>query len=399
MEKVIRVAQIVGQGNTGGVEACILSYYRNIDKSKVQFDFFVENTGPIIDRHQIESMGGKIVFVPSYKNPLKYMRVLSKLFKEGHYDIVHSNMNTLSVFTLRAAKKAGVKIRIAHSHSAVNKANKKEFVRTLAKNVLRPFSRTYATHYFACSELAGRWLFGDKAFDEGKVTIVHNAIELWRFAYNPSTRDMMRKELDIDDRFVVGHVGRFMRQKNQTFLLEIFLKILEQNPNSVLLLLGEGPLQQDLIDKCKELHIRDKVIFAGVHKHPERYYQAMDCFLLPSLYEGLPVSGMEAQINGLNCYFSSNITREAKINDNVTFLPIVNAKTWADETLSGQETNRSLGVCRFINSPYDMRQEAGNLLALYQKMVLEADESTVSIVGQTNKEMSSAPKKTPEDSK
>lgn len=397
-EKIIRVAQIIGNASTGGVESCIMNYYRNIDRTKVQFDFFVENTSPIINRDIIAELGGKVVFIPSYIHPVKYMRTLTKLFKEGHYDIVHSNMNTLSVFALRAAKKAGIKIRIAHSHSAVV-PSKEEKVRTFTKNILKHFSKHYATHYFACSEFAGRWLFGDKTFDEGKVTIVRNAVELWRFVYNDQVRDCMRKEMGLEGKFVVGHVGRFMKQKNQLFLLSVFKEILNRRPDAVLLILGDGPLHEDLMARTKELHIRDRVVFAGVHKRPERFFQAMDCFLLPSLYEGLGMVLIEAQINGLNCYASVNVPREAKVNDNVIFLPIKNAEEWADSVVSGEETNRSLGVCRFINSPYDMRQEAGNLLALYQKMVLEADGSTVSTVGQTKREMSSAPKETTKDSK
>ena len=158
-EKVIKVAQVIGMAVDGGTESVWMNYYRNIDKKKIQFDFLVENESKIINKKEIESMGGKIVIIPPYNNPIKYMRVLKKIFKENPYDIVHSNMNALSVFTLRAAKKAGIKVRIAHSHST---SNKKEWKKNILKNILRPFSKVYATHYLACSELAGRWLFGNK---------------------------------------------------------------------------------------------------------------------------------------------------------------------------------------------------------------------------------------------
>ena len=175
MDRVIRVAQIIGKAINGGTEAFAMNYYTHIDRSKVQFDFFVESTSKIIDRELIESLGGRVVIIPSYKNPFNYIKILTKLFKDGNYDIVHSNMNALSVFTLRAAKKAGVPIRIAHSHST---SNKKEWKKTIIKNLLKPLSKIYATHYFACSELAGRWLFGNKTFDKGQVKVINNAIEL-----------------------------------------------------------------------------------------------------------------------------------------------------------------------------------------------------------------------------
>ena len=368
-EKIIRVAQVIGMAIDGGVEACIMNYYRAIDKSKVQFDFFVESTSSIIVREQIEKLGGVVILIPSYKNPFRYMRVLKKLFMDGKYDVVHSNMNVLSVFTLRAAKKAGIKGRIAHSHSTTNK---KERLKNTLKNVLRPFSKLYATDYFACSEKAGRWLFGDRAFDRGKVTIVNNAIDLDKFVYRSEIRSEMRRDLGLDDHFVVGHVGRFMTQKNQRFLLEIFYEFQKRNPESKLLLLGDGPLRAALVQRTKELGIDSKVIFAGVQKQPERFYQAMDCFLLPSLYEGLPVVGIEAQINGLDCFFSDTITREVQVNENVEFLSLdLTAKDWAERISSAQKGGDRRCPKNFVGSKYDIVSEAEKLLQSYERIVGE----------------------------
>ncbi|MGN0822960.1 MAG: glycosyltransferase family 1 protein [Candidatus Gallimonas sp.] len=368
-EKIIRVAQVIGMAIDGGVEACVMNYYRAIDKSKVQFDFFVESTSSIIVREQIEKLGGVVILIPSYKNPFRYMRVLKKLFMDGKYDVVHSNMNVLSVFTLRAAKKAGIKGRIAHSHSTTNK---KERLKNTLKNVLRPFSRLYATDYFACSEKAGRWLFGDRAFDRGKVTIVNNAIDLDKFVYRSEIRSEMRRDLGLDDHFVVGHVGRFMTQKNQKFLLEIFYEFQKRNPESKLLLLGDGPLRAALVQRTKELGIDSKVIFAGVQKQPERFYQAMDCFLLPSLYEGLPVVGIEAQINGLDCFFSDTITREVQVNENVEFLSLdLTAKDWAERISSAQKGGDRRCPKNFVGSKYDIVSEAEKLLQSYERIVGE----------------------------
>ena len=308
----------------------------------------------------------------------KYIKELKRLLKEGNYDIVHSNMNALSVFPLYAAKKAGIKIRIAHSHST---SNKKEWKKNIVKKLLRPFSKTYATHYFACSELAGRWLFGDKTFNAGKVTIINNAVDLDRFKYNAELRREVRKELNLENELVIGHIGRFMPQKNHTFLIDVFSEFNKIVPQSKLLLLGDGPLFNEIVDKVETQGLKDKVVFAGVQEQPEKYYQAMDCFLLPSLYEGLPVVGVEAQMNGLPCFFSDGITAEAKILDSTIYLPLEsNAKTWAKEieqTLTIVDSGKALEISEerqnayihFEGSLYDIKAESRKLFDLYEGML------------------------------
>lgn len=320
MNYPIRVAQIIGKAVDGGVESCIMNYYKSIDKSKVQFDFFVESTSKIIDKSLIESMGGEVIIIPSYKNVFKYMKTLEKLFKEGNYDIVHSNMNAISVFTLKAAKKAGIKVRIAHSHST---SNYREFMKTIIKNILRPFSKVYATDYFACSEKAGRWLFGNKTFNEGKVTIIPNAIDIEKFKFDEIKRKEIRKKYNINDNdFVIGHVGRFVKQKNHKFLIKLFYEIKKERPYSKLLLIGDGPLRSKIEMMVNKLNLQDSVIFCGVQEHTEWYYNAMDCFVFPSLYEGLGMVVVEAQINGLRCVVSREVPNDTivtKNNNSLTF--------------------------------------------------------------------------------
>lgn len=362
-EKVIRVAQVIGMAVNGGVESCIMNYYRHIDKTKVQFDFLVESTSNIIDKDKIEAMGGKVIIIPPYTKIFKYIKELKRIFKEGNYDIVHSNMNALSVFTLFAAWLAKIKVRIAHSHSTTNK---KEWKKNLIKNVLRPFSKVFATDYFACSELAGRWLFGNRNFNKGKVTIINNAIEVEKFLFNEEVRNQMRKELNIEDKFVVGHVGRFVEQKNHTFLIDIFYEVQKEKPESVLLLIGDGPLYNVIYQKVERLGILDKVIFAGGHKHPERYYQAMDVFVLPSLYEGLPVVGIEAQANALPCLFSDTITKEILVNDNVHLVELaMDSKKWANKILKFVLLDFRTKNNKIINSKYDINHETSKLIKKY----------------------------------
>ena len=362
MDKIVRVAQIVGDMVGGGVEAVVMNYYRHIDRTKVQFDFIIHDTSTHVPQGEIEGLGGRIFYVPNYKKLSSYKRALLKIFKENNYDIVHSHMNTLSVFPLKIAKKAGVKVRISHSHST---SNKKEWKRNIIKNLLRPFSKKYATQYFACSEFAGRWLFGDKAFDNGEVTIINNAIDIEKFKFNNDSRETVRKELNIKNKFVIGHIGRFMQQKNHSFLIDIFNGVLKNREDAVLLLLGDGPLMEEINAKVNALGITEKVMFMGNLANPEKYYNAMDCFVLPSLYEGLPVVGIEAQMNGLSCFFSSEMTKETKLLNTTEFLTIDLIEMWVDKIIRLENNERYVAYELLKNSKFSINHEASKLERFY----------------------------------
>lgn len=366
----IKVAMILSAANDGGVEAFAMNYFTFIDREKISFDFYVEGYSKLIDKEKIEKMGGRVFIIPRYTHIFNYMKTLKKYFAENHYDIVHSNINTLSVFPLKVAKKVGIKVRIAHSHST---SNKKEILRNVIKNILRPFSKKYATHYFACSELAGRYLFGNKTFDAGKVTVINNAIDCDRFKFDIIKRNKTRKELNIsDDCFVIGHVGRMVSQKNHSFILDVFFEVLKKRPNSKLLFVGDGPLKEEIILKAKELYIYDNIIIAGVHKHTERFYDAMDCFLLPSLYEGLPLSAIEAQTNLLDCVLSNKITKEIVINDNVKMISLDNSiNEWCNSICLINRKERENVVDKIFGTKYDIRHEANVLLSKYEEILNE----------------------------
>ena len=315
-KKPIIVAQIMGKWVGGGVESVIMNYYRHLDHSKIQFDFICDEDSTRIPYDEIKKLGGRVFLVPKYQNLPKYLKALEKLFKENQYRIIHSNINTLSVFPLYAAKKAGVPIRISHSHST---SNPKEWKRNLIKNILRPFSKRYATDYFACSELAGRYLFGNKAFDQGEVKIIHNAIDVDKFKFDEVARKKLRKELRIkDSTVVIGHVGRFVQQKNHIFLVDVFKEYHKKNPDSKLLLVGSGPLEDEIKKKVERLNLKDSVLFLGQRDDINKLYSVMDVFCLPSLYEGLPVVGVEAQAAGLPCVFSDKITNDTVITKDTT---------------------------------------------------------------------------------
>ena len=350
----------------GGVEAVILNYFRNINKSKFVFDFVIDSDSTDNNFiNEIQELGGTIIKCPPYQKLHKYNKFLYKLFKEKNYDIVHSNINTLSVFPLRMAEKAGIKIRIAHSHST---SNPKEWKKNLLKNILRPFSKKYANVYFACSELAGRYLFGNKTFDEGKVVIINNAINLDKFKYNEEKRKEIRKKLNIkNDTFVIGNIGRFVAQKNHTFLIDIFNEMHKENENSVLLLIGQGMLQNEIKEKVDKLGLANSVKFIGQVTNANDYYNAMDVFVLPSLYEGLPVVGVEAQASGLLCELSNEMTKETKILSTTNFIDLnLPAKKWAKNIIEDYDKFERKNVSKeFENNGFNVKKEAIKLEKKY----------------------------------
>ena len=324
----IRIAHILGKMRNGGVEAVVMNYYRNIDRGKIQYDFIIDDDSgnPSLEA-EINALGGRVIKIPPYQKQASYQRELYRLFTENKYQLVYSHINTLSVFPLFAAWRAGIPIRIAHNHSTAGKGETK---RNIMKYSLRPFAKVFPTHLCACSDYAGKWLFGSKA----RFTVWPNAIDVRRFAYNEAVRTELRKALGIEGRFVVGHAGRFMHQKNHKFLLEIFAELRKIKPDAALLLAGDGPLFNMFKDIVNELGLSQDVIFTGSVNDMERYYQAMDVFVFPSLYEGLGIVAVEAQVSGLPVICSDELPEEAKVCENLRFMSLKrSAEDWAREAL------------------------------------------------------------------
>jgi len=262
----------------------------------------------------------------------------------------------MSVFPLFAAWRARVPVRICHNHTT---AHWGEGLKTLLKYILRPFNKLFAAEYFACGEAAGRWMYGDRCFDAGKVTVMPNAIDTGRFAFDPEAGRALREKLGIPPgAFVIGHVGRFMYQKNHDFLVDIFAEVLSQKPEARLLLIGEGSLMGQVREKADRLGIGGKVIFTGARADVDKLYSVMDLFCLPSFYEGMPVVSWEAQANGLPCVFSDRVSREAGRSEDCRFLPLaLGAKGWAEALLEGGPRER--------NAVPEIRQCAAWLAGFY----------------------------------
>jgi glycosyltransferase EpsF len=370
----IRVAHVIGKVAKGGVESVVFNYYRFIDRNKVQFDFIIDDDSPCDIPVEILSLGCRVYRIPSYRHLNSYIAALKKIFREEKPEIVHSHMNTLSLFSLYAAKDAGVPIRIAHSHSTAG-AGRGEVFRNAFKSILKNFSCIYPTHFMGCSAYAAKWLFGERFCANREYTVLNNALDLDRFSFDENLRDGIRKELGLGDAFVVGHVGRFMPQKNHGFLIDVFREIHEMDPRAKLLLVGDGPLKNDVRKKVCVHALEDNVLFLGARDDVPRLYGAMDFFLLPSLYEGLPVTIVEAQCIGLPCLVSDSITDEAILTDWGKRMSLENSpKEWAQEVMTHAKLGRVPQKEALARSGFDIRKEAVALDTLYERLLVEVTQ-------------------------
>jgi glycosyltransferase involved in cell wall biosynthesis len=281
MSEPIRVLQVFAQMNKGGAETMVMNMYRNIDRSKIQFDFVVHTEEECTFDNEIVQLGGRIYRVPRYigRNHLAYTRAWNTFFRNNsEYKIIHGHVRSTASIYLKIAKKYGLKT-IAHSHNTSSGNN----LVALTKNILQFPLRNIADYLFACSKRAGEWLFGENINYRDNYYILKNAINTHEYIFNEEIRLRKRQELGLKDRFVVGHVGRFNKQKNHKFLIDIFKSIHELDDNSVLILAGSGPLKSKIEKKVNSLNLSDSVLFLGVRSDVRELLQAMDVFLFPSL--------------------------------------------------------------------------------------------------------------------
>ena len=300
-----RMIHIVGAMAPGGFENFIMNIYRKIDREKIQFDFIVHMKKDNAYDEEIESLGGKLYYVTrKSRNPIKNFFEMRKVVKDNHYDIVcrHSD-SAFTVVDLLAARLGGAKKVIMHSHSTTTG-------HVGIHNFFKLWMAVVPTQRFACSQAAGEWMFGKSDF-----TFVPNAINTSEYLYHADIRESMRREWKVEAKNVYGHVGNFVYAKNHVFLLEVFKEISEKDENAVLFLVGEGELREEIERKIKELKLEEKVVLTGRRKDVVRFLQMFDLFLFPSVYEGLPVSMVEAQCSGLSCLISDSITDEIMLTD------------------------------------------------------------------------------------
>lgn len=293
-------------------------------------------------------------------HPFTYVSKLKKILKDNDYKIIHTHMDAMGAWVLKTAKECGIPVRIAHSHNTQHLTTnplKLFFLEKARKSVNK-----YATHRMACSDVAGKWLFGDEPF-----TVVRNAIEVDKFAFNEAERESIREKYGVkENEFLIGHIGRFDTQKNHDFLIDVFAKVVKEKPNCKLMLVGEGHLMQDIKKKVTMLGLDGNVIFTGVRDDAYKYYNAFDLFVLPSLFEGLPVVSIEAQFNGCRVLFSDAITKECMLSPMASFISL-DVKQWVKAILN----HAGVAVCSHHldfsseSSGYDIHKEAEKLEQTY----------------------------------
>lgn len=370
MDNPERILQI-GTKNfgKGGLSTIVLNFGLNQDSSKIIFDYLI--TDKINDTKyvkQIENKKGKVYELKS-KNKLKKIYFLGKFFKENKYKIVHIHLSSANIGTFIIQilfKIFGGKIIILHSHSSgldINKGNKK--IALLKHNILKKILPLITDEFLACSKLAGEWLYPEKYLD--KVKIINNGIDEEKYKFNLEKRKQLRKKMNLENKFVLGHVGRFSYSKNHKFLVEIFNEVEKKEKESVLLLIGNGELEKNIKDQVKKLNLHQKVIFLGTTDKVEDYFQIMDIFLLPSRFEGLPIVGIEAQASGLKCFFSNSITKEVEISNLCEFLNInVFPLEWTESILKNKNGYKRKDMSNVIKKAgYSIKQSAKELEEIY----------------------------------
>lgn len=367
MKYPIRVLQVVTYMGRGGLETMLMNYYRHIDHSKVQFDYLTHREFDGDYDKEIKDLGGNVYHL-SNLNPLStsYKKSLNDFF-ENHpeYKIVHSHLDCMAGIPLKYAKLNNVPIRIAHAHNSNQTKDLKYPLKLFYKRNIKK----NANYLFACGDEAGKWMFNTDNFK-----VLNNAIDAKDYTFNMNIRNDKRKEFGIsDDSILVGHVGRFFPQKNHEFLIDIFNQFHKDHPNSYLMLVGEGELKVSIQDKVRTLGLEDFVIFTGLRSDVNDLLQAMDVFLFPSLYEGLPVSIIEAQAAGLPCLISDKVPIECKKTDLVYQLNLEDSlNVWSDKIYELSHITRRDTYEEIKQSGFDIVENAKWLENFYVDLYKKA---------------------------
>lgn len=370
---MIRILHSVSNMDRAGIETMLMNYYRHIDRGQIQFDFLCNKTKPGAYDDEIESMGGRIFHTPGL-NPAKYPKYLAymkKLFSDHQeYQIIEAHNGALGVYALHAAKVNHIPVRIFHAHGASITRDWKLPIKLFCKSRLK----ANINHNFTCGVAAAKCYFGEQTVKAGNYELIPNAIEVERFTFNPTFREHLRNQFNLNGKHIIGHVGRFMTQKNHAFLLEIFKAYLAEDNQAYLVLLGDGELMDMMKEKVKDLGIQDSVLFVGNVSNANEWYSAFDVFVLPSIWEGLPVVGVEAQAADLPCIFSDGVTKEIGLSDKARFVSLTAPiSDWCHAlkvALYLDERGDNSALLREKN--YDIKTEAAKLQRRYLELAEEA---------------------------
>lgn len=369
-DKIIRILQVGMSPYYGGTESFLMSQYRAIDKSKIQFDFLNVYSEKIACQDEIESLGGRIYYLnmARHRGVRGYYKNLDRFFAENarQFDAVHCNFQSLiNTDVLKYAKKYGIKVRIAHAHNS-GYGSEPNIKQKLLIGLNQMTIGLYATHYFACSSLAAKWMFKNK-----KTTIIHNAIETKKFLYNAEARDKIRLQYGLTNEKLALFVGRLDPQKNPLFLIEIFDEITKLGHNWKLFIIGDGILRHDMEKKIEDTKLQDKICMLGSRNDVNDFLQAADAFLLPSKFEGLGIVLIEAQAAGIPCFTSENVVpKEVDITGLVNFISLdSSAKTWAKNVIKNSKKKRIDQSEAVVKAGYDSENNILMLENEYLSMV------------------------------
>ncbi len=320
--------------NIGGYDLVAYNFATNMNREKFEFIFLVRGKEKGLLEDTVTQKGFRVIHQSDEtKSYFKSYFYLKKLFKEERFDIVHSHLNFFSGIVMRAAYKSGVKVRAAHAHFTdpciENRSRLKKAVADIYESIMRRWFKRYCNLKIGCGYEAGCYLFGKDEFEKNGV-ILNNGVDTKRFSYNPELRKEARLELNAENKTVIGHCGRFNYVKNHKFLVDIFNEYKKLHPDSLLLLVGDGEQRENILGKADELGIKKDIVITGLVNDTEKYYNAMDCFVFPSIHEGFPLTLVEAQATKLPCLISSEVTRASGINENTAFLPLNQSpQSWA----------------------------------------------------------------------
>ncbi|WP_458411748.1 glycosyltransferase family 1 protein [Schinkia sp. CFF1] len=363
---MVRVLHIVTALDGGGVERMLFNYYSNMDRENFKFDFITHGENGFLEK-QFKDLGSEIFHIPSLrKSPIKNLALTKKIISYGNYDIVHSHIGASSALPIYFSKKAKINMRITHNHLAYRKES---FHRKIIIKILTTLLKKHSTNWLACGQDAAISFWGERAVKKGKAQVINNAINVERFIFNKDVREKIRRELDLEGKFVVGNVARFDFQKNHEFLIRIFSELYKVNKNSILILIGNGDLEEEIKKQVDNLGLTNVVKFLGVRKDVSDLLNAMDIFLLPSKFEGLPVVLVEAQASGLKCITSDTITREVDVTDLIKYISLDNsAENWANEIMEFKRGYIRRDTSEEIKKAgYDIKQEAKKMESFYEQ--------------------------------
>lgn len=363
-----RLLCLVSCMNTGGAETFLMKLYRKMDRTKYQMDFGVYTQDVCFYDKEIESLGGRIYhLVPKTRNFFLYKKSLYNLVKKEQYEyVLRITSNAAGFYDLKIAKEAGARVCIARSS---NSSDGDSFKVKLINDISRFLFVKYVDVKIAPSDLAAEYTFGKKATAKGEVHYLNNGLDLNVYSFSEEKRKRIQGEFGLQGKFVVGHVGRFSKQKNNEFLIDIFYELKKKKDNAVLLLVGNGELKQNIEDKAKALGIADSLIFAGIRSDIPDLLSAMDVFVFPSFYEGMPNTVIEAQSTGLPCVIADTITNEACVTDIVKYMSLRDSSDkWVDQIMLSSNNsivNRRLYSKVMEDSGYDIN----DVVKTFEKIV------------------------------